>query len=101
MSGRVHFAKYISDTLLYVVGSKGLSLVILFSVQEKCNNKVRDIEDIIKEDILLFFIVSNNSYKMLSSSINVIFLIVTFETKFSNTVGISPILLIIKGRANP
>jgi len=33
MSGRVHFAKYISDTLLYVVGSKGLSLVILFSVQ--------------------------------------------------------------------
>jgi len=35
MSGRVHFAKYISDpiTLLYVVGLKGLSLVILFSVQ--------------------------------------------------------------------
>jgi len=34
MSGRVHFAKYISDPiiLLYVVGSKGLSLVILFSV---------------------------------------------------------------------
>ena len=38
MSGRVHFAKYISDpiTLLYVVGSKGLSLVILFSVQGVC-----------------------------------------------------------------
>jgi len=35
MSGRVHFAKYIRDPtiLLYIVGSKGLSLVILFSVQ--------------------------------------------------------------------